>query len=308
MRVAIFTDETGWHTRQLQAALRARGAVGRCIDLADCRIDTAAAWHGLVIPGFGTTLPDVALVRGIAGGSFEQVTRRLGMLHALRELGVPVYNDARAIERSVDKSMTSLLLRAAGLPTPPTWAVESAAAAQQIVMRESALGHALVLKPLFGSQGQGLQRVGLVDGEHVALPRLDKTFGGVAYLQRFVPALEASGFDWRVLVVGGRARAAMRRVSAHWVHNVAQGARCEPAALTAALARLAEEAAAALDLDYAGVDIIPATGAEPLQVLEVNGVAAWHGLQRVTPFNIAAALVADLIDRKAAAAQPARRA
>ena len=37
-----------------------------------------------------------------------------------------VYNDARAIERSVDKSMTSLLLHAAGVPTPPTWAIESA--------------------------------------------------------------------------------------------------------------------------------------------------------------------------------------
>ena len=37
-------------------------------------------------------------------------------------------------------------------------------------------------------------------------------------------------------------------------------------------------------MDYAGVDIIPGEG---LQVLEVNGVAAWHGLQRVTPFNIA---------------------
>ncbi len=159
-RVAIMTDETGWHTRQLQAALRARGAVGRCVDLADCRIDTTAAWHGLVIPGFGRDLPDAALVRGIAGGSFEQVTKRLGVLHALREFGVPVYNDARAIERSVDKSMTSLLLHAAGVPTPPTWAIESPAQAQRMVMRESAAGHALVLKPLFGSQGKGLQRVG----------------------------------------------------------------------------------------------------------------------------------------------------
>ncbi|HSW26447.1 MAG TPA: hypothetical protein VLJ62_27065 [Burkholderiaceae bacterium] len=29
--VAIFTDETGWHTRQLQAALRARVALGRIV-------------------------------------------------------------------------------------------------------------------------------------------------------------------------------------------------------------------------------------------------------------------------------------
>ena len=87
MRVAIFTDEVGWHTRQLQAALRLRGAVGRCIDLADCHVDTTAAWHGLVIPGFGRALPDAALVRGIAAGSFEAVTKRLGVLHALRALG-----------------------------------------------------------------------------------------------------------------------------------------------------------------------------------------------------------------------------
>src|SRR4029079_1336825 len=146
---------------------RARGASGRCVDLADCHVDTTQAWHGLVIPGFGRELPDAALVRGIAGGSFEQVTKRLGVLHALRELGVPVYNDARAIERSVDKSMTSLLLHAAGVPTPPTWAMESAAAAQQLVTRESAAGRSLVLKPLFGSQGQGLQRVGWVEGRHV---------------------------------------------------------------------------------------------------------------------------------------------
>lgn len=42
MRVALMADEPGWHTRQLQAALRARGAVGRCVDLEDCRIDTTA--------------------------------------------------------------------------------------------------------------------------------------------------------------------------------------------------------------------------------------------------------------------------
>jgi glutathione synthase/RimK-type ligase-like ATP-grasp enzyme len=100
----------------------------------------------------------------------------------------------------------------------------------------------------------------------------------------------------------------MRRVSAHWIHNVAQGAQVEPAELTPALAGLAEAAAAALGLDYAGVDLMPAPDADaagPIQILEVNGVAAWRGLQRVTPFNIARALVDDLVDRKLAAARAA---
>ncbi len=304
LRIAILTDSVGWHTRQLQAALRARGALGRCVDLADCRIDTSHAWHGLAIPGFGTALPDAALVRGIAGGSFEQVTRRLGVLHALRENGVPVYNDARAIERSTDKSMTSVLLHAAAIPTPPTWSVESAAQAQRIVMREAAAGHALVLKPLFGSQGKGLQLVGRVDGAFRALPRLERGYGSVAYLQRYLPATTTPGFDWRVLVVAGRARAAMRRVSAHWVHNVAQGAHCETAPLTPELARIAQDAARTLGLDYAGVDLMPSAQGAPLQVIEVNGVAAWQGLQRVCSFNIARALVDDLLDRRLRHAPP----
>jgi len=305
-RIAIMTDEIGWHTRQLQAALRARGASGRCVDLADCHVDTSLAWHGLVIPGFGRELPDAALVRGIAGGSFEQVTKRLGVLHALRELGVPVYNDARAIERSVDKSMTSLLLHAAGIATPPTWATESTAQARRIVMREGAAGHALVLKPLFGSQGKGLALVGMVDGVHHALPELTAAYGALAYLQRYVPPLAEPGHDLRVLVVGGRAVTAMRRVGAGWIHNVAQGARCEPVALAPELAVLAQRAAAAIEADYAGVDLIP--GADGLQVLEVNGVAAWRGLQRVTPFNIARAIVDDLLDRKLAKARAGLRA
>ncbi|NDZ11606.1 RimK family alpha-L-glutamate ligase [Variovorax sp. WS11] len=303
LRVAIMSDETGWHTRQLQAALRARGALGRCVDLAACQIDTTAAWHGLVLPGYGRELPDAVLVRGIAGGSFEQVTKRLGVLHALRELGVPVYNDARAIERSVDKSMTSLLLHAARIPAPATWATESAAQARRIAMRETAAGHALVLKPLFGSQGKDLQLVGEVDGVHHPMPDIDTRYAGLAYLQRFVPPVAAPGFDWRVLVVGGRALTAMRRVSAHWVHNVAQGARCEPAELEHPLAQLAERAALALDMDYAGVDLIAAASGPRIQVLEVNGVAAWQGLQRVTRFNIAGAIVDDLLDRKMAQAR-----
>ncbi|WP_245591334.1 ATP-grasp domain-containing protein [Derxia gummosa] len=299
LRVAIFTDETGWHTARLQKALRARGHEGRCVDLADCRIDTTRSAHGLVIPGFGRELPDAALIRGIAGGSFEAVTNRLGVLHALVALGVPVYNDPRAIERAVDKAATSLLLHQAAIPTPPTWVTESAAEAERIVMRESAAGHAVVVKPLFGSQGKGIELVGRVDGAHVPMPDL-RHFGRLAYLQRFVPQPRTPGHDWRVMVVGGKAVTAMKRVSAHWIHNVARGAKCQRCELTPALAVLAERASAALGLDYAGVDIVPSAVAGGLQVIEVNGVAAWRGLQRVTDFDIAARIVDDLLDRRLA--------
>ncbi|MBN3767353.1 RimK family alpha-L-glutamate ligase [Burkholderia sp. Ac-20365] len=311
LRVAIMTDETGWHTGRLKKAFRARGVEARCVDLATCRIDTTWSPSGLAIPGFARELPDAVFVRGIAGGTFEQVTLRLGILHALRECGVPVYNDARAIERSVDKSMTSFLLHRANVPTPPAWATESSAFAQRVLMREAAAARKVVLKPLFGSQGKGLRRLGAnaSNGTLTPLPSL-RSFSEVAYLQRYVGSTRArrDDFDWRVLVIGGRALAAMRRTGGRgWIHNVARGARCEPAELEPTLATIAERATAALGLDYAGVDLIPdlsmpdQTGV-PL-VLEVNGVAAWRGLQSVTSVDIAAALVDDLLDRKLAASR-----
>src|ERR1700720_3194775 len=157
MPVGLVIDSIDWHARQLIAALSSRGVETVPVQLSLCGMATASA-SGLHIDGFGKTLPDAVVVRTMSGGTFEAVTLRLGVLHALRELGVTVWNDARAIERCVDKSMTSFLLARAGIPTPPAWAVESREAAAAIVVRE-AVDRPLVLKPLFGSQGRGLRLI-----------------------------------------------------------------------------------------------------------------------------------------------------
>ena len=297
-RIAIFVDrKEDWHARQLRAAFRRRGAEPVLLSLAACGFSLDSA-SGLDLPGFAGQLPTAALVKTIAAGSFEQVTMRLGVLHALREAGVPVANDARAIERCVDKSMTSFLLHRAGLPTPPTWTTEEPAAAAALVEREAGPGRPLVLKPLFGSQGRGLQLV-----ETVADLPPPEAVDGVYYLQRYV-ADPANGWrDWRVFVIGGKAVAAMIRHGVSWRTNAAQGGRCEGVAATGELAQLATGAAAATGAVYAGVDIIrDACGR--LQVLEVNSNPAWAALQRVSAINIAQAL-ADHLLAVAAMARPA---
>ena len=108
----------------MEAAFAAVGARVERIDLADCGFDTRSP-SGLSLPVLGSRLPDAVHVRTLSAGSFEAITKRLGVLHALTKLGVVVWNDARAIERCVDKSMTSFLLARAGVPTPPTWTMES---------------------------------------------------------------------------------------------------------------------------------------------------------------------------------------
>ena len=150
--VALFSDCHGWHERRLSRAFRRRGLDPVALSLKDCRFTP----QGVALGG-QRSLPAAAFVRNVPGGSFEQVTLRLGLLHALRTCGVVVYNDARVIEQTVDKSMTGFLLGRAGLPTPPAWVCESFAAARARVALECAAGHRLVLKPLFGACGRGLK-------------------------------------------------------------------------------------------------------------------------------------------------------
>jgi tetrahydromethanopterin:alpha-L-glutamate ligase len=290
-RVVIFSEEPGWHGARLREAFARRGIESACLSLRDCRIDLAQSRDGIVIPGFESKLPDGAFVRSVPGGTLEQVTFRLGILHALKELGVPVYNDARAIERTVDKSMTSFLLKRAGVPTPPTWVTESAAQARAVLMREGAAGREVVMKPLFGSQGSGLRR--LTAG--MDIPGMEQ-YRHVCYLQGYVESGDGHWHDHRVFVIAGKTAAAMVRRGASWINNVAKGGRCEALEPAPEVAGMAEAATRAVRADYAGVDIVRGEDGR-LWVIEVNGIPAWKGLQSVARVDLAAVVVNDFIDR-----------
>ncbi len=296
--VGLVVDRMDWHARELTGALVTRGASVVPVRLPACGFATQSA-SGLHIDGCGETLPDAVIVRTMSGSNFEVVTLRLGILHALRELGVMVWNDARAIERCVDKSTTSFLLARAGIATPATWATESYEHARAIVRRETAQGP-LVLKPLFGSQGRGLKLIGGPD--HLPHP---EAIAGVYYLQRFV-GVERDGFhDFRLLVLQGRVIAAMQRHSSQWITNVKRGGRPVAVVVNDEIKALAINATSAVGADFAGIDILYGADERPT-VLEVNSMPAWSGLQKVTSVNIASAFAEAL--RAALAARAARGA
>ena len=292
-RIAIFTDDPGWHGARLREAFAARGVHTAFVSLRSCAFDLAHGGRGIAIPGFDDGLPEGAFVRGVPGGTLEQVVVRLDILHALLEAGVPVYNDGRAIERTVDKAMTSFVLARAGIATPATWITEDEAEARAVVAREAGGGREVVMKPLFGSQGAGLRRLsGAAD-----LPPPQEC-DGVYYLQHYVEPGAAGWHDWRVFVIGGRAIAGMIRRGKSWITNVSQGATCESTPLDGPLRAVAESACRALRMDYAGVDLIRDRDGL-LHVVEVNGIPAWKGLQSVSQVDIAECLVADFLDRHA---------
>lgn len=290
-RIVIFTDDPGWHGKELCQAFARLGYSAHTLSLTECRLNIEPGKIPVIIPGFECQLPDAVFVRGVPGGSLEEVVLYLDVLHALKLLGVPVYNDGHAIERSVDKAMTSFLLHRAGLPTPLTWVLRNRADAINIAENELKKGHYLITKPLFGSQGEGIRRIEKMTDLFWLVAS-----NGVYYFQRFVHCSGEGFSDYRVFVINNRAVAIMRRRGKSWLNNVARGAACEAIDLDQVCADIAVKAAKALAMDYAGVDIIQDKAGQ-YTVIEVNSIPAWKGLESVVHISIAALLAEDLVNR-----------
>lgn len=316
--IVIFNDSHGWHSEQLVDALHLLGITAVLTDLADCNIDLNHP-TGMSIPGFEDKLPDAAMVRGIAPGSLEQITLRMDMLHTLAELKVPVFNPASAIEHTVDKARTSLLLHIAGLNTPKTWACENPEHARRIAETQFTKGVTLVIKPLFGCMGKGIEKI-------ATLEQFDQiqAVGNTFYMQEYIEPVRSMGSDpidltirssknqsslnpliwqdWRLMVIDDQICAAMSRHSQHWITNFAQGADCFATTVTPEMELLAIKATRAVQADYAGVDLIrDRTGA--YTVLEINSVPAWKGLYKATGINAATHLAQALARRIKSPAQ-----
>jgi RimK family alpha-L-glutamate ligase len=281
MRIVTLAARPGWHTDELERAAHERGHEHHL-----CRYEELVALlgggAGLRSGSVALDDADAVLARIIPNGSLEQIIFRMDALHRLSERGIRVVNTARAIERSVDKFWTTALLERAGLPTPETVVTESVDEALAAFRR---MGDAIV-KPLFGSMGLGLVRVSDEDTAWRVCHAVAQ-IGGVIYLQRFV---RHAGRDVRAFVIGGRVFGAIERTADDWRTNVSRGARATALTLPAEWADLAVRAAAAIEAEYAGVDLLPGDDGSTC-VLEVNGIPGWEGLQRATGLDVAGAIV-----------------
>jgi RimK family alpha-L-glutamate ligase len=227
---------------------------------------------------------DLLIVRGLPRGSLEQVIFRMDALHVLADRGVRCVNAPRAIERTIDKSWAGAVLALAGLPTPPTIVCERYDDAMQAFEQ---LGGDVVVKPLFGAMGNGIVRVEHRDVAHRVFRalELERT---VYYVQRTIAPTGRR--DLRVLVVAGEIAGAMERASDSWRANIARGARPRAVVLGEPERGLALAAAAALEADVAGVDLLVAPDGDAV-VLEVNGIPGWQALQSVCEQDLTALVV-----------------
>lgn len=284
MLIPILASRPGWHTDELLRALTEAGHQG-VVTSYQGLVARAGCAAGLRSGTIELDSAPAVLARIIPAGSLEQIIYRVDALHRLEDRGVRVLNSPGAIERTVDKFYTTSLLEQAGLPTPDTRVCETPEEAFAC-FRE--LGD-VVVKPLFGSMGLGMLRVG---DEETAwrVFRAIEAIRGVFYLQR---AIDHAGRDVRAFVVGGRVIGAIERRADGWRTNVSRGGRAVALDLPPVWAGLAVRAAHAVGAEYAGVDLLPATDGR-VYVLEVNGIPGWRGLQAATGVDVAGAIVRQL--------------
>jgi len=221
---------------------------------------------------------DALIIRPIGRGSLEELVFRMDMLYKLQRTGFYIVNPPEAIEHCVDKYDILATLEDSGVPVPRTVATESVNEALK-AFRE--LGSDVVVKPIFGSRGQGATRI--VDADIADTVFKAITFHhGVIYLQEFV---DHGTSDIRAFVVGGHVVAAMRRVAESWKTNFSRGARPASVTLTDEFEDLAVKSAKAVGAKVAGVDILE--GPDGPRIVDVNSQPGWKGLQLVTKVNIA---------------------
>jgi len=289
IRIGVVTawPEEDWHSRRLLAACSRRAeavaidpaGLAACVDGAE--VHTSAA--GAPARGFDAFL----LARGLGRAGDPDV--QFEIYRALDAGGAVLVNRLEPLLAAQDKFRTSWLLARAGVATPP------AAVAQRPDDAERALAELgeAVAKPVAGSLGDGVERV-RPDRAGRAAVRDRVGREGAVYLQAYVPH---PGEDLRVFVVGGRARAAIARHApeGEWRTNVAGGGRAEAVTLGRELASVAEAAAGALGLDYAGVDIVD--GPLGPAVIEVNGNPSWQAILEATGLDMADAIAEHVLAR-----------
>ncbi len=196
--------------------------------------------------------------------------------------GIPVINNSLAMMLCRNKMLTHQLLSDAGIPTPTT--VFNHAGEYEYAKLCPLFGsRRFIVKRIDGAKGEGVFLVGNAEELHAASAEC----GAEHICQRFVE--ESCGRDVRVWVIGGKAVAAVLRYSeTSFKSNFSQGGKVGAFELTPEVSALAERAAEALGLEFAGIDLLFTAGG--FTVCEVNGNAGFRTLSKTGANNIPAEL------------------
>ena len=283
MKFGIMTrNMEAWSSTQIREALTKRGIPYECFTFP--RLVARLAYKPYFKVNGINILDDLdaLIIRPIGRGSLEELVFRMDMLYKLERQGFYMVNPPTAIEHCVDKYDILAILEDEGVPVPRTLATESV---NEAIRAFKELGGDIVIKPIFGSRGQGATRVNDIDIADTIFKAI--TFHhGVIYMQEFVPHGHS---DIRAFVIGDQVVACMRRVATGWKTNYSQGAKPAPAQISREFEEIAIKSSKAVGCKIAGVDILE--GPDGPRIVDVNSQPGWKGLQMVAKVNIAEEIV-----------------
>jgi ribosomal protein S6--L-glutamate ligase len=273
-----------YSTRRLIDAAGDRGHEALVLDPLQCSLVLRPGAAEVFYRGLDGRLPSVDVVLPRIGASITE--HGLAVVNQFDMMGVPIINNSQPIARSRDKLRALQLLARAGVDIPRTVMARHPSQVHRAL--EIVGGPPAILKLLRGTQGIG---VVLAETEQVAQQVMETlwSLGVTVLIQEFIE--ESEGRDVRVIVVGRRAVAAMRRQArvGEFRSNVHRGAKGVAVDLSPQYVQAALQATRAMRLQLAGVDLLESRGGP--KVLEINSSPGFEGIENTTGIDVAGAVI-----------------
>ena len=231
----------------------------------------------------------VAIVRG----SVARKDAYLDLVSQLEKMGVSVVNSRTTVSICADKYRSAIRLNDSGVPTPKTSLLQSVDTVQDSL---DSVGeeYPLILKTLRGSKGIGvifIESRRQLDSIIQLLWKQDSDTE--LLLQKYVKA----DHDVRVLVLGNRVLAAMRRdvLKGDFRSNASLGAKVSEYKLSEKEIKICLDAHKAVNGVYTAVDLIKS--GNDSYVLEVNSSPGTSGIEKATGRNLIKEIVQYFMNR-----------
>lgn len=271
-----------YSTQSLYRAGRQRGHIMYVIDHTQCSLLLEGGrpkiyFEGRSLDNFDVVIPRIGASVTIQGAS---------VISQFELMGVSTTAKPEALLQCRDKLRCLQKLAAHGMPIPRSIFIGDNPNIPQLTGMVGGLP--VVVKQLESTHGIGVilcESVSSVESTVEAFHRLRER----VIMQEFIR--EAGGADIRALMVNGEVVAAMRRQAkeGEFRSNLHRGATATPYQLSDEENRLVREAVKIMDLDVAGVDLLPSEHG-PL-IMEVNASPGLEGIETITGVDIAGKII-----------------
>lgn len=290
MKIAILSKGSGnYTTKRLKEVARERGHEVKVVDYTQCYMTVEKSkpvvyYKGEELTGFDAIIPRIANRYTRYGSSVVRQFEMQGVFTTARSM---------AISRSRDKLRSYQLMAKYNVGIPKTVIARETANYDEVL--ELVGGPPAIIKVARGTHGNG---VVLAETRKSAKAVMQAFFVESVnfFVQEYIE--ESAGEDIRVLVIGGRPVASVKRQSldGDFRSNTHQGGEGFKVKLTDEEKKTASRAAKSMGLPICGVDMMRSNRG-PL-VLEVNSSASIKTPELITGRDVATKLI-EYIERNA---------